>query len=169
MKKKNLLPDNPSELLIVAMEDLEKIENLNTIEEVKINMVKWFDENPFTGDCKVCHAGAVIYDLIKEKNTITDDDYYCLVRPSCFDGDTERKLYAINSARLGNINCFFNYLGIENPWINKDGSHLIGCGMDEKELAPDYYSHRKYDSKEDWEVYKNWIVSFIGILQAEGL
>jgi hypothetical protein len=170
MKKTNLLPKKPSKLLMVAMEDLEKIESMK---EVSIDMGKWYTKNTYTGYCSVCHAGAVMYNLI-EKNNIqeydcTDGGVIDLFEPSDFDDKTHNKLEAINEIRMGEIECFFNLLEVDNPWINESGSCLYDCGKDERGLSPDFYSEQKDYSKEDWEVYKNWIVSFIGILQAEGL
>jgi hypothetical protein len=161
MKKFKSLPDKPSELLMVAMEDLEKIE---TMEKIKINMSSWVD------NCEVCHAGAVMI------NSLGVDAEKCWAPFQLSSPDLKgkrsasEKLNAINDIREGNIFGFFECLGIENPWINEDDDEEIDfCGRDENGFSPSYYSERKYDSEEDWNTYKNWIVSFIGILQAEGL
>jgi hypothetical protein len=171
------LPSKPSELLILAMEDLEKIESMN---HISIDMSKWFSENIFNGRCSVCHAGAIMYNLVKEKNIEFPHVNYLerngrigYLEPSDFGIDTENKLVAINAIRCGNIDEFFSNLKVKNPWVDENGSYLHDCGLDDNGATPSYYSVHGYmdsDNNEyNWQVYKNWIVSFIGILQAEGL
>ncbi len=54
MKTKNELPDKPSELIKVALEDLKKVERSKKYE---VNMGDWHEPN---GVCSVCFAGAVM-------------------------------------------------------------------------------------------------------------
>lgn len=151
----NKLPDKPSELLMVAMEDLEKCENDPSY---KIEMSEWVDCRDLV--CEVCHAGAVIVHTLKVRGSNNGE----LISPSDFDEDTEVKLLAIDNIREGYVRNFLTFMGCNIPdSLNFETSY--DWFSENKNLH--YYSKSKDPKK--FEIYKNWIVSFIGILQAEGL
>lgn len=93
------LPDKPSELLEIALEDLEKCEKSPKYE---IDMGVWHcpdvDEK-----CYVCLAGAVMAPMCHDSLHMT---------PSHFDPDTRNKLRAINSFRLGECADAFYSMGL---------------------------------------------------------
>ena len=168
--KARALPDLPSELLIVAMEDLEAVERS---ERYRIDMGDWHSPSSESDDeyCSVCHAGAVMANSLQ-----AGINRYCV--PSDEVERTKNKLRAINEIREGNIFNFFRYLNILVP-----GSFIEdGCGSVIK-LHHDNEIEMKDGSLEDYSIdglsnskdpelfqyYKDWIVGFIGILQAEGL
>jgi hypothetical protein len=89
----NALPDKPSELILLALEDLEKTEKDY---RYKIDMDVYHDR--LDGDgliCSVCLAGAVMAQRLHP-----GDVDRCLM-PGYFDVKTRNKLYALNSFRQG--------------------------------------------------------------------
>lgn len=89
---KNKLPDLPSELILLALKDLEVIENSDDYE---VDMLNW---HMFDGDkCLVCLAGAVMVNTLN--HDINTDSY-----PDIFNKDTCDKLYALDEFRKGHIN-----------------------------------------------------------------
>jgi hypothetical protein len=145
--KANKLPDKPSELLMLAMTDLEIIEkNPKYI----ISMSNWHD--PFEAKCSVCHAGAVMANSLKVPiNECVSPN------TSDFSDDNNIKLQAIDGFRRGVFagtlhmlasadNLPYFYRDDDNEWSISDLSKL-----------------------EDRTQYKEHICTIIGILQAEGL
>lgn len=85
------LPNKPSELLTLALDDLQAC---HRSKKYNINMNIWYNEN---GACTVCLAGAVI---AKESKNI--DKLMCFdgeIGPWCFNDATEMKLNLLDSAR----------------------------------------------------------------------
>ena len=104
------LPDKPSELIRLALADLEKVER---DPRYKINMGSWHNviESPSTGRpvCAVCLAGAVMAGALEES-------VHRSVRPWEYDRDTEHKLYALDMFRTGNVDSGFRCLmGLYTP------------------------------------------------------
>jgi len=94
------LPDKLSDLLKVALLDLEWVESQP--EKYMINMAAWYEKSydPRTGEsrCNVCLAGAVMARTLGDK---LSSNY--MRNPDTYDEDTSKKLKAINFARLGQI------------------------------------------------------------------
>lgn len=139
----NRLPDKPSELLLLALTDLEMCENDPRYE---IYMGNWHAPN---GRCRVCAAGAV---MAKSLGAPPRDIW----GPEDFDEDTERKLRAIDFFRTGAVWDALNWMGITPPKALPDMSNNE-CG---------WASWASYDDRTNWKIYMQ---SLIGILQAEGL
>lgn len=107
------LPDKPSELIRVALEDLAKVED---DPQFTIDMHQWYSRD-YTEDyagnratvCFACVAGAVIS---QRANLPTGAVF---VDPSDFSVEVNRKLRAINSLRLGEIYSALSHLDIERP------------------------------------------------------
>ena len=99
----NKLPDLPSELIKLALEDLIIIE---ADPEYEVDMTDWHAPNS-RGHCFVCLAGAVM------ANTLDTSRYEDVV-PGEFDEDTRRKLLALNSFRMGYIHIRLKELGISD-------------------------------------------------------
>jgi len=97
MKKKNQLPNKPSELILLALGDLKKVERSKKYE---VNMSQWHKPN---GACKVCLAGSVIAMTLGADPT---DNY--LDGDLGFNRDTVKKIYALNGFRSGDIDYGLN-------------------------------------------------------------
>lgn len=91
MKKNLNLPEKPSELIRVALADLDKIEKTPGYEIV---MSDW--HVPFGGRCEVCLAGAVI---ASQRPTLKNED----LQPYHFPPATCGALEALNQFRMGFI------------------------------------------------------------------
>lgn len=98
--KTNTLPDKPSDLIELAINDLEKIERSK---QYTVNMEDWHtpiyqhqDYNLQMNTCEVCLAGAVMAKTLKTP-------YGRGVSPANFEG-LEGKLHALNLFRTGLIN-----------------------------------------------------------------
>lgn len=86
------LPNKPSQLLRLAMNDLEIIEKDPRYE---IDMAEYhYRADGFT--CLVCMAGAVMANTMKL-------DYTKYAHPISFPDETRQKLFAINSLRCGDV------------------------------------------------------------------
>jgi hypothetical protein len=86
------------EILAIAMKDLRAVEKLN---RVVVDMSVFWSKNE-TGECGVCFAGAVIHKRAKGLDKLEEDwagDAEC--SPSHFKTDVARKLWALDSLRLG--------------------------------------------------------------------
>lgn len=93
-----MLPNLPSALLRLALDDLAKLEaNPNYV----VNMAVWL------GNCQACMAGAVMLNSLG----VTEP-----MMPADFDEyDTKQKLRAINSFRMGDISDALFQLSIPLP------------------------------------------------------
>lgn len=97
------LPDKPSDLIELALSDLEKVEKNPRYE---INMSTW--HTPDRGKCSVCLAGAVIAGTLEQ--SIRYD-----LSPQSFDENTRRKLVALDHFRLGYIGDGLQEMCVERP------------------------------------------------------
>ncbi len=98
----NALPDKPSELIRVALADLEKCEK---DPDYEIFMGVWHSPKP-AGYCEVCLAGAVIAKTLgsDKGESIAPYDYYPPSETSAkLSSDTSDKLSALDKFRTGNI------------------------------------------------------------------
>lgn len=101
-KKFGKLPGRPSELICLALDDLEKAEKSD---RYKIDMRKW--HHPAGGKCAVCLAGSVMAFSLKKSATKGPTPGL----PS----KEKNALFALNSFRAGEIDCAFLWLDIEAP------------------------------------------------------
>lgn len=92
-KTKSVLPDKLSELLMVALKDLEKAEESP---KHQINMRTWHGGSTEHEECEVCLAGSVMAFTL---NTPHNEPSY----PGLFSINTMRKLLALNHLRVGNV------------------------------------------------------------------
>lgn len=101
----NTLPDKPSELIGLALHDLELCEKDPRYE---IDMANWHNPHGEDGKCAVCFAGAT---LAKSLNVHPSE----AMEPPDFDEDTEAKLGALNEFRTGDVYEGLYLMGIEYP------------------------------------------------------
>lgn len=95
------LPNKPSALITLALDDLNKVERMVGYE---VNMGTWHQK--FHDDtCNVCFAGAVISRSLREAR-----DVY--VEPCMYNDDTKYKLYALDNFRQGDCADAFDSLGL---------------------------------------------------------
>jgi hypothetical protein len=137
---KNSLPDKPSELLEVALHDLELVEQ-NPLYE--IDMSKWHSagqtskrfENGIVVEtntpCEVCLAGSVLAMSLE----IPRDTY---VDP-CDLGDQvlHNKLLAIDQLRRGEIDEALDRLSIEQPDLLPDNVNVVDYVYDKERFKSD--------------------------------
>ena len=86
------LPDKPSELLQLALDDLAKVERSLDYE---VDMENWHTP-PEGGVCHVCMAGAVMAKTLKV-------DRFKGYTPHNFETGTRKKLRALDIFRTGNL------------------------------------------------------------------
>lgn len=99
------LPDKLSELMVLALEDLAKVER---DPEYIVKMSTWHD-NSDSGQCAVCFAGSVMaMSLDAGRSTYKSRELW--------DGINDRKFYALNRVRAGNIGGALKALGFRAPW-----------------------------------------------------
>lgn len=136
------LPDKISELLKLAMIDLEKVE---ADPRYKVDMLEW--HTPRENKCEVCLAGSV---LAKSLKIDFKQRYYGLNLSEKIDD----KLETINSLRMGH---FYSVLGrIKLDLFSLPESYASILEMDH---LSKYY-------REKWKLH---MATIIGILVAEGL
>lgn len=141
----NRLPDKPSELLMASMEDFFIIKDNP---RYLIEMSTWCRKQGEV--CYVCQAGATIANRLGAFDPVTS--------PVNFDQDTWHKLAAINRFRLGDVHWGLCNMGIKSEAFDSR------CHAGVPVRVSNYSS-----TKEDKQDYENWMLSLIGILQAEGL
>lgn len=113
MKTKKL-PKKASDLILLALEDLRKVERSTKYE---VDMGSWHSPN---GKCAVCFAGSVMaYSL----NANIKRTY----EPDNFDEYTENRLFAIDAFREGYINTGLKHLGI---YLNYHYRHIVRYSED---------------------------------------
>lgn len=88
------LPDKPSELILLALEDLEKTEKDG---RYRIDMRVYHALMDPGMVCSVCLAGAVI------AQRLAPDCDDLILTPLDFGGVNERKLEALNEFRMGSV------------------------------------------------------------------
>ena len=101
-----LLPNDPSELIRLAIADLEKVERSH---RYRVDMRVWHE--PYRGVCSVCLAGAVMAATLgttRSQSLIYRD----------FSDEVRNKLLALDYFRIGSISKGFKYLGIESDLDN---------------------------------------------------
>lgn len=96
------LPDKPSELIRLALADLEKVE---ASQEYVVTMSRYHEPNGARGSrrCQVCFAGAVMASTLGMPPEI---DAF----PESFDRDTALKLFALNEFRQGEVSDGLGFL-----------------------------------------------------------
>ena len=105
------LPDRPSELLRLAVNDLEKAERSPKYE---IEMGHW--HFPLDDDlCTVCMAGAVMAFTLDVPH---DEEYAVLSRS--FDADTRGKLHALDDFRRGYVGDALRILGMHDELTTEE-------------------------------------------------
>ncbi len=151
--KANKLPDLPSDLILVALADLEAVERSK---RYNINVNEWHKPVRFSNTCAVCFAGSVIAKTLKTDPTTTVD-------PFSFDGDTADKLSALNSFRQGFIKegLLEMQLAPTDLWesVVSPGSTY---NDDQIFPVPPY-------SKKNAKQFKAALMDIAGILKSEGL
>ena len=108
------LPDKPSQLIYMALGDLEKVEN---DDRYTVDMVKYHVAEDDT--CYVCLAGAVMAKRLPTHPTVS-------ISPSLFRKDIEDKLQALDEFRTHSINAGLGRMGLT------------------KEKAPELYGRDDY-------------------------
>lgn len=100
------LPDDPGELLNLALNDLEACERDPAYE---IDMWVWHVPSRLgPGLCYVCLAGSIIAQH-------SDATVHQNLAPCSFDDDTRKKLVAVNRIRVGMYELALNDLGLVAP------------------------------------------------------
>jgi hypothetical protein len=101
------LPDKPSELIRVAINDLIMVEKSP---KYTVDMGDWHEPvymgSPDSIRCNVCLAGSVIACTLQADPS---EEMY----PSSFDNDTEAKLEALNEFRVGSVEWPLRDMGID--------------------------------------------------------
>lgn len=133
------LPDKPSELLMLALRDLEITEK---DPRYIIEMSTWYELN-YNGKCMVCLAGCVVAQELKpEPRSFT-------IFPEAFDDDTAKKLRLIDTLRVGVL------LIRDDKSFYSDLDYFHSGQREQSEYGdPDWWNH---------------MCAIVGILQAEGL
>jgi len=144
---KDTLPNKPSELLLLALEDMEILEKNPQIE---FSMRRWVFASPATNECAVCWAGSVMYNSLGIRGTACPETLNA-------NHSLKNKLYALNDFRTGNITMAMTSLGLSRYLTGALGYYMA----EQDEL--------RYLSNEDRTEWKNYMLDLIGILQAEGL
>lgn len=103
------LPDKPSELLAIALEDLELCEKDPVYE---IDMSTYHSPSEETGRCAVCLAGSV---LAQRMRVSPKTDWEKIE----MDDSEILKLKAIDRLRIGNLLIAGRYLGLSIPLSNR--------------------------------------------------
>ena len=122
------LPDRPSELLRVALDDLRKCE---ADPRFKIDMSQWV--MPQDGVCYVCLAGSVMIQELGASPKIG-----CL--PSHFSEEVSDKLDALNEFRMGFIDAAYESLGQELPENLPEGIRVTRYNDDKEQFHKDMES-----------------------------
>ena len=125
-KLKGSLPNKPSDLLRLALNDLSKIEKSNGY---NVNMAAWHTPAlaaPATKKCQVCLAGAAMAKSLK-------GDFDLDLTPTSYNDRTANKLFAINLFRIGNVGGAFQRMG---------RSYRRGRTFDR--IIADYYNRKEF-------------------------
>lgn len=158
MKK---LPSKPSELLKVALADLEKIEGMPDKYVISFGS-RWHSPCSTTDVCEVCFAGSVMAGtLVANPNNNIYPDYY--------DEKTTRKLKALNDFREGDVHGFLRIMEVEVPDSISMHSNDFYDMADEIDCDYEFEEMQSGETTESRELFKQFTQDWIGILQAEGL
>lgn len=105
-----MLPDKPSELILLALADLEKCE---LDDNYRVNMNVWHEydyptsmEHEYKPTCQICLGGAIM------AQTLEVSLEEC-VDPSSFKGDLDPKLRSLNAFREGRLHEALKILSLE--------------------------------------------------------
>lgn len=130
MKTTMQLPDDPGELLNLALDDLEACEQDPAYE---IDMWVWHVPSRLgSGLCYVCLAGSVIAQH-------SDASISKSLSPCDFDDDTRKKLMAVNRIRAGLYEVALALLGLDMPVITAEPGYSIWSTC-----PPSYQTNPKY-------------------------
>jgi len=168
MKKiKSDLPDKPSELLLLALEDLEAVEQDPAY---LVDMRHWASRNRrYTQECSVCLAGSVMVKRLIPKQYLNDLDSFQFEPINFHRGflmgceDVANKLYAINFFRIGAVEAGLTQLGLS---VNESTRARF------RDFFPDKDSQRMDDLSSSERTREHWrlnMLTIVGVLQAEGL
>jgi len=138
------LSENPSELILIALEDLERCE---ADPRYEVDMGVWHE--PFQDStCQVCAAGAVMAQRL-------DVGINCSIEPVNFNDDIRDKLFAINYLRRGNLHLAFGFLDLDLP------DHLEIF----YQIDIEYLNDLSYANRAEWKLHMQ---DLAGVLAAEG-
>jgi cytochrome c551/c552 len=159
------LPNKPSEILKVALKDLETVEAMP--DKYKIDMNSWMWKQGKT--CSVCHAGAVMACTLGEEPSVYERI------PSHFDDETNAKLSFINNIREGEIGDGLEAL--ENAGVISELDYLRGLdafgwreddGIGWKHLEDIPSEVSNYHSNHR-RTYKDYILTMIQVFESYAL
>ncbi len=120
-KKVKTLPQYPSELIRIALDDLKKVEKDS---RYVVDMRRWHMPDERRDPCSVCLAGSVIAKTFNEDPRI-------YLSPSSYDIKLENKLLALNYFRVGDVSVAFTRLAYNNAdYCKKDFSYSNGGVFD---------------------------------------
>ena len=125
------LPNRPSDLIRLGLSDMEKAE---ASPHYEVDQNVWHKPDPRRlGTCLVCNAGSIM------AMTLMANKRSCF-RPGDFDYDTEGKLLAVDSFRMGEVTHAFHQMGLGKPPIDDIDVALYGVSpddfrRDQRELA----------------------------------
>lgn len=103
------LPNKPSALLRLAVNDCKKVQKMKTR---KLQMLSWHHWSSIDNVCSVCMAGSIMDRTLKvdlKRNII----------PADFDFDKQNKLHAVNEMRNGNFDSAFSLLDMKDKYNYK--------------------------------------------------
>jgi ribosomal protein S27AE len=148
------LPDLPSVLLRLALEDLEKVENDKRYE---VDMNVWVQREQDI--CYVCFAGAVMAETLDA----TEEDIFGW--GTCTDKDAYSKLLALDRFRTGNIDGAYRELGRHKPDsipLYAFDAWLVNC-----DVNGEYDGTGKTTSyKDNRNLWWNYMLDLVGMLEA---
>ena len=158
------LPDKLSDVILLALEDLRKVERSK---KYNVNMGNWHDPN---GACSVCFAGA----LISQSDEATPEKH---LEPDDFEPEDEIKFYALNHLRCYEFEDMLDVIGgsfcnnqetailaalyYQFDIIKEDNIASWGFGFRQTDHLPEYH-HHKAGFKQNME-------TVAAILQEHGL
>lgn len=125
------LPDMPSDLITLALEDLIKVE---ATEQYEVRMSQWHcPSKAYGGDflfCQVCFAGAVMAMTLRSSIV-----HYC--DPMSFDEPIKSKLHALECFRLGNVEAAFSRLGKKSSQGTHFNREIPEYGVNQQKFKSD--------------------------------
>lgn len=99
------LPDKPSELIELALEDMAKVEAQP--DRYQVHMLQWHAPMLGSRRCIVCFAGAVMAGTLGVPDDLPVD-------PDAFDDDTRAKLLALDAFRQGRVSVGLGNMGMRH-------------------------------------------------------
>ncbi len=110
------LPNKLSDILTIALEDLDRVEADPTY---SVDMGNWHYNNTDNGRCEVCLAGAVMAKTLGVSSNKTRGPEYT----SC-----DAKLRAIDSARKGLVHVALHLCGVDYTKVRIMDRHVVSYG-----------------------------------------